>query len=1020
MNKIKNRILCVPLFVLTFIVVSAISVINLDAVYAAEETQVKFEEEYALPGEDLHVAVDGIEAEELTYKWFVDDIQISATSDSYCPTGDDLEKFISVEVWNGTEQVGECSLFCSKLPVVYINTNEGDVITKENYINADLRIQGNDKYNSHNTTLYDNTTELKGHGNSTWLRFDKKAYKLKLSKSTNLFGMGKSKHWLLIANYIDESCMRNMLSSYLGKEVGTTAMDAVWVDVVMNGECIGNYQLYEQVRVSEDRVDIFDWEEAAGDIAKAIAKDDGLSSSAEDALKDSLETDFSWMTTDEVEYNGKTYVISEHYTLPESKNGGFLMEMDSSYDEVSKFYTDRNAPIMIKNPEYINTNSTVFAGLQNYIQDFEDAIYSSDKSIKDGRNKKISYVDLCDADSLVSFWLASEFMCNEVGAKSTYMYKDVDGVLKFGPVWDFDWSADSVAPFGGTSAVKWVTKDRLWFSAAMQNPYFAVKARELYLKNEDVFRETASEGGTIDKWHDYIKESAINNENIWHYSRGFEEDVASVKSWITKRTNWMDDQFATDESSMKSLGVPLSDKLTLSLSSENLVQNSKKAYTIPVDSDKEYRLKVDINEGTYSKLNYYVNGRQIGSMNISGKNSAVVVIEQELLTEDLNEKNVISVWLEDAEGNLAEQQYCTLKISNGDNVYYNVVLNEYGASHAEKIAKGEKFRLPSPSVDTKDMLFMGWSSGNKVYSVASDMTITEDVTLDAVFATCEDGDVYHDWQKTEDGYQCADCHKDKADDQSYVDIASCSFTQSSRYNTQYTGNPVGPKITVSYQGRELVEGTDYEISYKNNVNAGYATYTVKGIKSAGFDGKAQLSYRIQKRNLSYVKMAISGTTFTYSGSAVSPYVSSATYNGKKLVKNKDYTVEYKNNKYVGTGSVVVTGKGNFTGTKEFKIKIVPKSTYLSSKPTAYRGKKVKVKWKKQSVQTSGYQIMYSRSSKFSNAKTVTVSGTSTTSKTIKMPTAKKTYYFKVRTYKTVDGVKYYSSWSKYKSVKTKR
>ena len=59
-------------------------------------------------------------------------------------------------------------------------------------------------------------------------------------------------------------------------------------------------------------------------------------------------------------------------------------------------------------------------------------------------------------------------------------------------------------------------------------------------------------------------------------------------------------------------------------------------------------------------------------MNISGKNSAVVVIEQELLTEDLNEKNVISVWLEDAEGNLAEQQYCTLKISNGDNVYYNV------------------------------------------------------------------------------------------------------------------------------------------------------------------------------------------------------------------------------------------------------------------------------------------------------------------------------------------------------------
>lgn len=1020
MNKGKKKRLYIPVFMLAFLVASAIGAINLNIVYAAEEAQVRFEEEYAFPGEDLHVVVDGVENQELTYKWYVDNIQIEESTSSYCPTGSDLEKFISVVVLDGEEQVGECTMFCSKLPVVYINTNEDDVITKEDYITADLRIQGNDKYNSQNTTLYNNVTELKGHGNSTWLRFDKKAYRLKLDKSTDLFGMGKNKHWVLIANYIDESCMRNMLSTYFGKQLGTTAMDAVWVDVVMNGECIGNYQIYEHVRISEDRVDIFDWEDTAGDIAEAIAADAGLSSDDEDVLKDSLETDFSWLTTDEVEYNGNKYTVSEHYDLPESNNGGFLIEMDSHFDEISKFYTDRNAPIMIKKPEYINTNSTVFAGLQNYIQEFEDAIYSKDKSIKDGYNNKISYVDLCDADSLVSFWLASEFMYNEIGDRSTFMYKDIDGVLEFGPIWDFDWSSDAVAPFGATSAVEWATKDRLWFSAAMQDPYFAVKVRELYLKNEDIFRETVSEGGTIDQWYDYIYESAINNESIWHYSRGFEQDVTSVKAWINKRTNWMDDQFATDESSMKSLGVPLSDKLTLSLNSENLVRNGKKAYTIPVDTDKEYKLNVNVNEGTYSALNYYVNGRHIGRMNLNGKDSAVVVIEQDLLTEDMNEKNVISVWLEDSEGNLTEQQYCTIKISNGENIYYNVVLNEYGESHAEKLASGEVYRVPTPTVDTADMLFMGWSDGNEIYSVATDIKVSSDMTLNAIFVTCEDGDVYHNWQKTEAGYLCVDCQKDKADDQSYIDIATCTFDQSTKYYTEYTGDPVAPTVTVFYQDRQLTEGVDYKISYKNNVEPGYATSIIEGIKSAGFDGKTELSYRIQKRDIKDVKMSLSGTQFYYRGTPVKPYVSSATYNGKKLVKNKDFTIAYKDNKYVGTGKVVITGIGNFQGTREFKIKIIPRPTTLTTKPVAYSGKRVKVKWKKQGVQTTGYQIIYSRSSKFTNSKTITVKGTKTTSKIVKCSTAGKTYYFKVRTYKTVNGVKYYSPWSKYRTVKTRR
>ncbi|MGN0528294.1 MAG: fibronectin type III domain-containing protein, partial [Eubacterium sp.] len=83
-------------------------------------------------------------------------------------------------------------------------------------------------------------------------------------------------------------------------------------------------------------------------------------------------------------------------------------------------------------------------------------------------------------------------------------------------------------------------------------------------------------------------------------------------------------------------------------------------------------------------------------------------------------------------------------------------------------------------------------------------------------------------------------------------------------------------------------------------------------------------------------------------------------------------------------------------------------------------KKFTVKWKKQSTQVTGYQIQYSTSSKFTSPKTVTVSSYKTTSKTISKLKSKKKYYVRVRTYKTVGKTKYYSSWSKAKSITTKK
>ena len=106
---------------------------------------------------------------------------------------------------------------------------------------------------------------IRGRGNSTWST-EKKPYKIKLENEENLFGMGTNKHWALIANYYDNSLIRNRITYFLGERLGMEyTPQLVPVDVFMNGTYLGNYYLCEQVRIGNSRVDIGDLEEISVD-----------------------------------------------------------------------------------------------------------------------------------------------------------------------------------------------------------------------------------------------------------------------------------------------------------------------------------------------------------------------------------------------------------------------------------------------------------------------------------------------------------------------------------------------------------------------------------------------------------------------------------------------------------------------------------------------------------------------------------------------------------------------------------
>ena len=176
----------------------------------------------------------------------------------------------------------------------------------------------------------------------------------------------------------------------------------------------------------------------------------------------------------------------------------------------------------------------------------------------------------------------------------------------------------------------------------------------------------------------------------------------------------------------------------------------------------------------------------------------------------------------------------------------------------------------------------------------------------------------------------------KASDFSKCDIqlSASSFT--------YDGTEKKPKITVKSGRKLLVSGTDYTVSCRNNINVGTASVTITG--KGSYSGSQTKNFTITPADLTKTKISLSASSFIYDGAEKKPAITIKA--GKKqLTLNKDYTISYKNNTNVGTASVTVTGKGNYTGTisKSFTIAATNLSTAdvkLSAASFTYNGKAI--------------------------------------------------------------------------------
>ena len=338
---------------------------------------------------------------------------------------------------------------------------------------------------------------IRGRGNSTWT-LPKKPFKIKLKDAENLLGMGSSKHWVLLANYLDGSSMKNRLVSYIGSRLGMEFTPRMLpVDLVVNGKYMGTYMLGEHIRVEKNRVNI-------------------------DELTPSDTGD------------------------PEI-TGGYLLAMAPypTEPEGNTFETARGIRFQGENPVFESDDPDDELGapeqktyISDYIQNLEDAIYN--KGMKDAKGNHYSkYMDL---KSAADYWWIQEVTINADAfiTPSTYLFKKRNGKLFWGPLWDFDQTC-----FPGYDGDSFGVADMPWLDyMRAYDPKYQKTLKEEWKKLSAVIDEIVRPGGVLDRYKEETEKSWEDNKDVWgsdEDDRSLEDQVEILRDFFTQRSSWIND-----------------------------------------------------------------------------------------------------------------------------------------------------------------------------------------------------------------------------------------------------------------------------------------------------------------------------------------------------------------------------------------------------------------------------------------------------------------------------------------------
>ena len=262
--------------------------------------------------------------------------------------------------------------------------------------------------------------KIKGRGNTSWEQ-EKKPYNITLQDSVTLPGMtGQTTDYSLVSSS-DLTFLRNRISNEMGELAGTGSMACIRVNLYINNSFEGVYELYQ--RITPENMNLTDLEELT-EQANPLRSEESLNQ-----LTTGLTLD-DWNQS----ITGKWW---DYENNPENITGGYILEADNAMrysGEASGFILESGAYMVAKSPAYLS--EAQYQYISSYVQECENVMRESVGL--DDYQALSAYIDI---PSFVGKYLVEEVSKNiDCSSTSQYFYKDQDGLLHAGPVWDYDWA----------------------------------------------------------------------------------------------------------------------------------------------------------------------------------------------------------------------------------------------------------------------------------------------------------------------------------------------------------------------------------------------------------------------------------------------------------------------------------------------------------------------------------------------------------------------------------------------------
>lgn len=398
-------------------------------------------------------------------------------------------------------------LTSSNLPIIVISTF-GENIPDEPKIPAFMGIiyngSGNMNYVSDPFNHYEGNIGIERRGHSSQ-GFPKKQYALETrdadgeNLNISLFGMPTENDWILYAPYSDKSLLRNVIAYDVARSLGFYAPRTQFCEVVLNDDYIGVYVFMEKIKKDTYRVDISDPE-------------------------------------------------------PDNITGGYILEIEAwnRIDSTDIYFAGEiiDKPYVIKFPKEEDLTLDQMDWIENYINEFEGVLYSDFFDDPDD-----GYVHFINLPSWIDFVLINEaFRNNDVFFSSSYLYKQQDGKLFAGPVWDFNIAMGNIDYGDNWLTEGWWLTENPWSSILLEDNHFEItyQIRWDNLRHQQL--SNSSFDIMIDSYVELLEEAQERNfirwpilgQYVWpNYYVGdtYEDEINYLRQWIEERLSWIDFQF---------------------------------------------------------------------------------------------------------------------------------------------------------------------------------------------------------------------------------------------------------------------------------------------------------------------------------------------------------------------------------------------------------------------------------------------------------------------------------------------